>query len=234
MSPSPQILLRYFKMGGFPLLWDKFRQACFSQESYLVLCRTFDIENSSLKAEAQLTRSDLGSVTTLAANGTGIEFKKLEPAAICDLLSAWPREFSGMRKHLMLLERELLERFATDIPGFGVWFGGNLGGALWCTEWEGWRDIPETLKLHEPYEIKNFFILDRFRGWSLGGKLLTFAGQQMALLQRCVALSRVMSERHASLTAHRKAGFVLIGCIREGCLLGRYHSRFTSLDHAHQ
>jgi len=144
-------------------------------------------------------------------------------ADINRIIAVWPPEFAMLRGRM--LHAALWARFESAVPCFIATDTGGIVAAMWCTPWHYDAALGSDHRGRPAFEVTNLFTVPRARGRGLACTLLGFALARMAGRGNQVAYSRILPERQASVAAHKKAGFRMLGRLVSGQVLGCRYCR---------
>jgi L-amino acid N-acyltransferase YncA len=202
--------LRIVREAGWAELVRRFRDYLYSRDATLLLECTLDPPPPEPVA--------------------GLELRRATAADAPALFNAWPAEFAELTRDPRRREIEIRRRFDADIPCYIALDSGEIIGAMWCDEWLHDSTLPADRRGRPAFIVRNAFVVQRARGRGVFVQLGRFALRSMAQAGKEVAFSRIRPSRKASLRAHAKLGFRIIGRLVTGYSLWRRHLRLEPLQ----
>ncbi|NLG18031.1 MAG: GNAT family N-acetyltransferase [Fibrobacter sp.] len=130
------------------------------------------------------------------------------------IIDFWPADFSYYFHHKVELRKELEWRFRHKYPCFTAYIENKLAGIVWCKPWLYENSLPELTIGKQACEILNLAVSPEMRGKGIAVTLLQFSLEEINKKNTDIAFSRIFSNRTASISAHKKCGFTLLGELR--------------------
>lgn len=199
---------RSLRYGGPWCLLGRLGAVLYSREEYWLLQSRYNSGEEALPEPPEEMR-----------------FRRAGRQDVPRLLEAYPPEFGWLSRKPALLREVLADRLASGMRCFVLEDASGIAAGVWCSRWRGDCLLPPDERRAPAYEITNLFTVPRARGRGLASALLRLARQAMAQEGARTGYAAVLPHRFASLRAHRKAGFVVIGRADGSTVLGRRHVR---------